>query len=126
MGHGADGLDELTTPTISHVAALDQGRISTFNISPKNAGLREAKPQDLLGGDAAANAAHIRAVLEGMEGPFRDIVLFNAGAALMVGGKAKSLRDGVTLAAEAIDTGKAKAVLEKLIEISQEGADASV
>lgn len=118
--HGADGLDELTTTTISHVAALDQGRISTFNVSPKNAGLREAKPQDLLGGDAAENAAHIRAVLEGMEGPFRDIVLFNAGAALMVGGKAKSLRDGVALASDAIDSGKAKAVLEKLVAISQD------
>ncbi|XSG82440.1 MAG: anthranilate phosphoribosyltransferase [Methyloligella sp. ZOD6] len=120
--HGADGLDELTTTTFSYVAALDAGKISTFKVSPKNAGLPEAKPQDLLGGDAAENAAHIRAVLEGMAGPFRDIVLFNAGAALMVGGKAKSLRDGVALAADAIDSGKAKAVLDKLIEISQEGA----
>ncbi|ODA68474.1 Anthranilate phosphoribosyltransferase [Methyloligella halotolerans] len=121
--HGADGLDELTTTTISHVAALDQGRISTFNVSPKNAGLREAKPQDLLGGDATANAAHIRAVLEGMEGPFRDIVLFNAGAALMIGGKAKSLRDGVALAADSIDSGRAKDVLAKLVEISRESAE---
>ncbi len=121
--HGADGLDELTTTTVSHVAALDQGRISTFNVSPKNAGLAEAKPQDLLGGDAPENAAHIRAVLEGMQGPFRDIVLFNAGAALMVGGKASSLRDGVALAAAAIDSGKAKAVLDALVAMTQDGAE---
>ncbi len=81
--HGADGLDELTTTGISHVAALDGGKISTFKISPKNAGLPEAKPEDLIGGDATENAAHIRAVLGGKQGPFRDIVLLNAAAALL-------------------------------------------
>ena len=63
--HGDDGLDELTTTGISHVAALDGGKISTFKISPRNAGLPDAKPEDLIGGDAAENAAHIRAVLGG-------------------------------------------------------------
>ena len=113
--HGADGLDELTTTGISHVAVLDRGRISTFKISPRNAGLPEARPEDLTGGDAIENAAHIRAVLQGNQGPLRDIVLLNAAAALLVVGKANSLREAVALAAEAIDSGKAKAVLDALI-----------
>src|SRR5262249_57546721 len=73
--HGADGLDELTTTDISHVAVLDGGKVATFRISPRNAGLPEAKPHDLIGGDAVENAAHIRAVLQGNQGPLRDIVL---------------------------------------------------
>jgi anthranilate phosphoribosyltransferase len=118
--HGADGLDELTTTGISHVAVLDAGRVSTFKVSPKNAGLSEAKPEDLIGGDAAENAAHIRAVLGGNQGPFRDIVLLNAAAALLVAGKAKTLREGVALAAESIDSGKAKGVLEALVKLSHD------
>jgi anthranilate phosphoribosyltransferase len=118
--HGADGLDELTTTGISHVAVLDGGKVSTFKVSPKNAGLPEAKPEDLTGGDAAENAAHLRAVLGGNQGPYRDIVLLNAAAALLVAGKAKSLRDGVALAAESIDSGKAKAVLEALVKLSHD------
>jgi anthranilate phosphoribosyltransferase len=116
--HGSDGLDELTTTGISHVAALDGGKISTFRISPKNAGLPEAKPEDLSGGDAVENAAHLRAVLGGQEGAFRNIVLLNAAAALLVAGKAKTLRDGVTLAAQSIDSGKASGVLEALVKLS--------
>ena len=118
--HGEDGLDELTTTTISHVAAIDHGTISTFRISPRNAGLPDAKLEDLIGGDAAENAAHIRAVLVGNLGPFRNIVLLNAAAALLVAGKAKSLRDGVALAAESIDNGRAKGVLEALVKLSHD------
>ena len=118
--HGSDGLDELTTTGISHVAALDGGKISTFRISPKNAGLPEAKPEDLSGGDATENAAHIRAVLGGQQGAFRNVVLLNAAAALLVAGKAKTLRDGVALAAQAIDSGNAKAVLEALVKLSHD------
>ena len=118
--HGADGLDELTTTNISYVAALDHGKISTFKISPRNAGLADAKPEDLVGGDAAENAAHIRAVLQGNQGPLRDIALLNAAAALMVAGKAKSLRDGVALAAESIESGKAMGVLEALVQLSHD------
>jgi anthranilate phosphoribosyltransferase len=116
--HGEDGLDELTTTGISEVAVLDRGQVSTFRISPRNAGLPEARPEDLIGGDATENAAHIRALLGGMQGPFRDIVLLNAAAALLVAGKAKSLREGVVLAAEAIDNGKALALLDRLIALS--------
>ncbi|HET7211193.1 MAG TPA: anthranilate phosphoribosyltransferase [Methyloceanibacter sp.] len=118
--HGADGLDELTTTGVSHVAALDGGKVSTFKVSPKNAGLPEAKPEDLVGGDAAANAAALRAVLEGKPGPYRDVVLFNAAAALLVAGKAKTLREGVALAAQSIDSGKARAVLEALVKLSHD------
>jgi len=118
--HGADGLDELTTTTVSHVAALDGGKISTFKVSPKNAGLPEAKPEDLIGGDATENAAYLRTVLEGKSGPLRDIVLFNAAAALLVAGKAESLREGVDLAAQSIDSGKAKAVLDALVKLSHD------
>jgi anthranilate phosphoribosyltransferase len=116
--HGEDGLDELTTTGISDVAVLDGGQVSTFRISPRNAGLPEAKPEDLIGGDATENAAHIRALLGGLKGPFRDIVLLNAAAALLVAGKAKSLREGVALAAQAIDGGKALALLDRLIALS--------
>jgi anthranilate phosphoribosyltransferase len=118
--HGSDGLDELTTTGVSYVAALEDGKVSTFRISPKNAGLPEAKPGDLNGGDAAENAAHLRAVLGGQEGVLRNIVLLNAGAALLVAGKAKTLREGVGLAGESIDSGKARAVLEALVKLSHD------
>lgn len=118
--HGADGLDELTTTGISHVAVLDGGKVSTFRISPRNAGLAEAKPQDLIGGDATENAAHIRAVLQGNQGPLRDIVLLNAAAALLVAGRAKTLRDGVALAAASIDSGRGMSVLEALVKLSRD------
>ncbi|MGK2923545.1 MAG: anthranilate phosphoribosyltransferase [Methyloceanibacter sp.] len=118
--HGADGLDELTTTNFSHVAALDRGKVSTFRISPRNAGLADAKPEDLIGGDAEENAAHIRAVLQGNQGPLRDVVLLNAAAALLVAGKAETLRDGVALAADSIDSGKAMKVLEALVQLSRD------
>ena len=118
--HGADGLDELTTTDVSHVAALDHGKVSTFKISPRNAGLPDAKPEDLVGGDAVENAAHIRAALQGNQGPLRDIVLLNAAAGLLVAGKAKTLQDGVALAADAIDSGRAMNVLEALVKLSHD------
>ncbi|HML92207.1 anthranilate phosphoribosyltransferase [Methyloceanibacter sp.] len=122
--HGADGLDELTTTTVSDVAVLDGGQVSTFRISPRNAGLPDAKPDDLTGGDAEENAAHIRAVLHGNAGPLRDIVLLNAAAALLVAGKASTLRDGVALAADAIDSGKAATVLDALVALTNDRVEA--
>ena len=116
--HGSDGLDELTTTGVSDVAVVDDGRVATFRISPRNAGLPEAKPEDLTGGNAMENAAQICAVLGGLKGPFRDIVLLNAAAALLVAGKAQSLRDGVALAGESIDSGEALAVLDALGPLS--------
>ena len=116
--HGSDGLDELTTTGISDVAVVDAGKVSTFRISPRNAGLPDARPEDLTGGNAVENAAHIRAVLGGLKGSLRDIVLLNAAAALLVAGKASTLREGVALASESIDSGKALAVLEALVPLS--------
>jgi anthranilate phosphoribosyltransferase len=116
--HGSDGLDELTTTGPSSVAELDAGKVRSFEVAPEDAGLPRAKPADLAGGDAAHNAAAIRQVLAGEPGRYRDIVLLNAAAALIVGGKAASLREGVGLAATSIDSGKAKAVLEALVPLS--------
>ncbi len=118
--HGADGLDELTTTNVSHVAVIDHGKVSTFKISPRNAGLPDAKPEDLVGGDAVENAAHLRAMLQGNQGPLRDIVLLNAAAALLVAGKAKTLREGVELAAQSIDSGRAMNALEALVQLSHD------
>jgi anthranilate phosphoribosyltransferase len=116
--HGSDGLDELTTTGSSAVAELDHGKVRSFEVTPEDAGLPRAKPADLAGGDAAANAAAIGKVLAGERGAFRDIVLLNAAAALVVADKAANLRQGVKIAAAAIDSGRARAVLEALRRLS--------
>ena len=113
--HGADGLDELTTTGHTIVAEVSQGTVAVFEITPEQAGLPRANIADLKGGDAETNAQAIRDLLDGKTGPFRDIVLLNAGAALIVGERASCINEGVERAAHAIDTGKAKATLEKLI-----------
>jgi anthranilate phosphoribosyltransferase len=118
--HGADGLDEMTTTGASFVAQLKDGEITTFEVTPDDAGLAEAKPEDLKGGDAATNAAALNAVLNGDPGPYRDVVVYNAAGALIVAGKAGDLKQGRALAAAAIDGGKAKESLEKMIAISNE------
>lgn len=116
--HGSDGLDEITTTGKTYVAALEDGAVRTFEIEPGDAGLKLARPGDLKGGDPATNAAAIRSVLDGSPGAFRDIVLFNAAAALCVAGQSASLHDGVKLAAAAIDNGAAKRALEKLVALT--------
>jgi anthranilate phosphoribosyltransferase len=116
--HGRDGLDEVSTTAPTLVAELKDGNIRTFEVTPEEAGFARAKIEDLRGGDAATNAAALRAVLGGARGAYRDIVLMNAGAALVVGGKAESLRQGATLAAAAIDTGAARAALDKLVDVT--------
>ncbi len=119
--HGADGLDELTTTGPSHVAELKDGAITTFDVSPEDAGLPISKPEDLKGGDAERNAKALRAVMEGEAGPYRDIVVYNAAGALIVAGKADDLKSGAEMDAAAIDDGNAKAALEKWIAITNEG-----
>ncbi|MEQ1890447.1 MAG: anthranilate phosphoribosyltransferase [Alphaproteobacteria bacterium] len=116
--HGSDGLDELTTTGPSYVAALENGRVQAFEINPGDAGLELAHPIDLLGGDSEANANAIRDLLAGQRNPYRDIVLLNAAAALIVAGKVPDLKAGVALGADAIDRGKAAKVLERLIAVS--------
>lgn len=120
--HGSDGLDELTTTGPSHVVALKDGHISQFDVSPEDAGLPKASMEDLLGGDAEVNGAAIHAVLAGEKGPYRDIVLFNAAASLIVAGVTDDLKQGVTLAAAAIDEGKAKAALAEMVAITNSGS----
>ena len=119
--HGHDGMDELTTTGSTSVAELKNGEIRVFEITPADAGLQPARLSDLVGGDAEVNAAAIRRVLAGEHGPFRDIVVLNAGAALVVAGLAESLEAGVAKAAAAIDSGAARAALERLIEVSNAG-----
>jgi anthranilate phosphoribosyltransferase len=116
--HSHDGLDELTTTGATHVAEVKDGRVDLFEITPVDAGLEPAKLSDLKGGNAEFNAAAIRAVLGGEPGPFRDIVLLNSAAALIVGGKASNLREGVALAAQSIDSGAASQALARLIAVS--------
>ncbi len=116
--HGADGMDELTTTGVSTVAELVDGSIAVFEITPEDAGLPGASLDDLKGGDAAENAEAINALLGGKPGAFRDIVLLNAAAALIVGGKAASLEDGVIRAARSIDSGAARAALDRLISMT--------
>jgi anthranilate phosphoribosyltransferase len=116
--HGSDGLDELTTTGPTHVAELKGGQVRTFDVTPEDAGLKRAKLDDLKGSTPQANAEAIQELLRGKRDPFRDIVLLNAGAALIVAGKATSLKDGAGKAAAAIDDGRAKAALEKLVAIT--------
>lgn len=116
--HGSDGLDEITTTGPTFVAELSGGKVKTFEVEPGEVGLAKAGPDDLKGGDAAHNAKALRAVLEGKPGPYRDVALLNAAAALVVAGKAATLGDGVALAAQSVDSGAAKARLDRLITVS--------
>ncbi len=116
--HGSDGLDEITTTGPTAVVAWEDGALRRFTIDPRELGLRLAQPEELRGGDPAHNAGALRAVLDGARTPYRDIGILNAAAALMVAGRVDSLQDGVTRAAQAIDTGAARAVLERLAVVS--------
>jgi anthranilate phosphoribosyltransferase len=116
--HGSDGLDELTTTGPTFVAELKDGSVTTFEVTPGDAGLAQARPEDLSGGDAEENAKAIDAVLSGKPSAFRDIVVLNAAAALIVAGKAEGLLDGAKLAAEAIDSGAARKSLDDLVAIT--------
>jgi anthranilate phosphoribosyltransferase len=116
--HGSDGLDEVTTSGPTSVASLENGVVTTFEISPEDAGLKRAPAEALRGGDADANAAALRGVLEGRTGAYRDVAAFNAAAALVVAGRAEDLKQGVAMAFKAIDSGEAEGRLGRLIAIS--------
>ena len=118
--HASDGLDEITTSGPTSVAALENGAVKMFEISPEEFGLRKVKPEALRGGDAATNAKAVRNVLEGKESAFRDVALLNAAAALLVAGKAKDLKDGLHAAAHSVDSGEAEGRLDRLIAVSNE------
>lgn len=117
VAHG-DGLDEIATSGETHVAQLLDGTITETVLTPEQVGLKRHDKADLRGGDAGYNANALRHLLAGKEGAYRDTVLMNAGAGLVVAGVARDLAAGVEQAATAIDSGKAEAVLSRLVEVS--------
>ncbi len=123
--HGADGLDEISTTGYTKVSEARDGCVRTFYVHPADFGLAKAAPADLAGGDAAANADRVRRILGGECGPARDIVLLNAGAALLIAGAVESVGDGILRAAAAIDDGGAGTSLEALTRVSAEEGSAA-
>ena len=118
--HGSDGTDELTITGVSWVAAVADGAVSTFEVNPEDAGLPVHAFADIVGGTPAENADALRALLGGTKGAYRDAVLLNAAAALVVAGRTEKLPDGVEIAKDSIDSGKASQAVETLARISQE------
>ena len=118
--HGSDGLDEMTLTGPTRVSELKNGSVSTYDVSPGDFGLMQAPADALKGGDADYNAEITRSILNGEESPRRDIVLLNAAAAIVAGDKARDLNEGVQVAAEVIDSGKALEKLEGLVAASRE------
>ncbi len=116
--HGADGLDEITLTSKTVVSELKDGEVKTFHLTPEEAGLSRCHPDDLKGGEPAENARIILEILKGDTGPKTDAALLNAGAAIMLGGKAETLTEGVEKARAAIESGKAMEKLEKLRELT--------
>jgi anthranilate phosphoribosyltransferase len=116
--HGSDGLDEATTTGPTKVSELKAESITTFEVSPGDFGLAVASPDDLKGGQPQENADILRSILDGDHGARRDIVLLNSAFALVAGGKADSVKEGVELAAATIDSGAAREKLDRLVEVS--------
>ena len=116
--HGADGIDEISTTGYTKVSECRAGAVKTFYLHPSDVGLRKASPEDLRGGDAAENAAIVNRILSGAPGAAREVVLFNAGAALFVAGRAPTLAAGIRQAAEGIDSGAARATLDRMVRTS--------
>ena len=117
--HGQDGLDEISNTGLTHISEVHEGVVRSSSVTPEDFGLPRASIKDLRGGDREENADIIRRVLAGEPGPRRDVVLMNAAAALVVGGKARDFKEGVALAAQSIDSGSAAARLTGLTSLSQ-------
>jgi anthranilate phosphoribosyltransferase len=116
--HGSDGLDEITTSGPTYVAALENGAVRAFEVTPEEVGLSRVKPDALRGGDAGHNAQALGDVLKGKKGAFRDVALLNAAAGLIVAGRAKDLKAAIALAEKSVDSGEAENRLQRLIKIS--------
>ena len=123
--HGADGIDEMSTTGHTKISECRNGTVSTFYVHPSDFGLAKANAADLEGADAAANAEIIRGVLGGERGACRDVVLLNAGAGLFISGKAGSVREGIDLAARAIDSGAGLNTLEGMVAASRQSESAA-
>lgn len=117
--HGLDGLDEISASGESKVSEVRGGHVHTYRVSPEDFGLRRSRLSDLQGGNAAENAQIIRNLLNGEEGPKRDVVLMNASLAIAAGGKANDFHEGVKIAAQSIDSGAAMEKLRRLVEFSR-------
>jgi anthranilate phosphoribosyltransferase len=115
--HG-EGLDEITTTGVTQVAALENGNIRTFELTPSDFGLETVLLADLKGGDGAHNAVALKGVLQGDATPYRDISLANAAASLVIAGRAADLREGMVLARQSLTSGAADATLERLVRVS--------
>ena len=120
--HGHHGLDEITTTGPTQICELKSNNISSFEVTPEDNGFPVATLADIRGGDAQTNADAVRELLDGKKSAYRDIVLMNAGAALLVAGKTNNLKSAIHLAAQAIDNGSAKAKLEQLIKLTNRTA----
>ena len=116
--NGSDGLDEITTTGPTHVVELSGTNIRSFEIEPQEFGLPLSAGEDLKGGDSKYNAERLMGLLDGQKDAYRDIVLLNSAAALVVADKVNDLKDGIEVAAQSIDTGAAKKALQKLVELS--------
>jgi anthranilate phosphoribosyltransferase len=116
--HGSDGLDEITTAGPTSIASFENGEVRSFQIAPEDVGLTKVKPEALRGGTAEENAKALLEVLKGQKGPYRDVAIFNAAAALVVAGRATDFPGGVTLARKSIDSGEAEGRLDRLIIVS--------
>jgi anthranilate phosphoribosyltransferase len=123
--HGADGLDEISTTGYTKVSECRDGAVNTFYLHPSDVGLGKAAPETLKGGDPALNADIARAVLNGAAGAPRDIVLLNAGASLLIAGRVSTIPEGIAMAADAVDSGRAAVVLERLVRLSNDGKAAA-
>jgi anthranilate phosphoribosyltransferase len=121
--HGADSLDEISNTGESRVSEVREGMVRSYTVRPEDFGLPRTTIAELMGGDREENARIIRAILDGEPGAKRDIVLMNSAAALLAGAKARDLKEGVGLAAHAIDSGAALRKLEALIGLSRRLAD---
>lgn len=117
--HSLDGMDEISLCDETFAAEVNEGRIRTRRIAPEDVGLARAALEDLLVEGLEGSVAVVRSVLDGETGPRRDMVLLNAGAAIYVGGKADTLKDGLRAAADSVDSGGAKEALQRLVELSQ-------
>jgi len=119
--HGSDGMDEITTTGPTYVAEYANGSVREFEINPTDYGFDLVDEEDLKGGDAAYNAEAVHRLFDGETGPYRDVVLLNAAASLMVADKVSTMEEGIDMAAASIDQGKAKAALQQLVDMTNKG-----
>jgi len=116
--HGLDGLDEVTITGVTRIAEAREGSVRSYEVEPEEFGMKRGTLQDISGGDAAENAAIIRAVLNGEKSPRRDVVLLNAAAALVAAGRADHIAQAIPIAVKSIDSGAAAGKLEALVRFT--------